>query len=114
MTVRVLILEDDVWAVTPAGRIDVAAARALEDAINGLLDQGHGRVVVDLSETIYISSGGLRVLFLALRRARTFGGDLHLAAMGDNVREIFRVAGFDALFAIHPSAAEAAQSLRAA
>jgi anti-sigma B factor antagonist len=114
MTVRVLFVEEGIWCVTPAGRMDVVSARSLEEALNGLLDAAKGRIVVDLSETSFIASGGLKVLLSALRRARAFGGDLHLAAMNDRVREIFDISGFVELFEIYPSVEEAARSLKPA
>ncbi len=112
MTVRVLFLEDDIWAVTPEGRIDVPAARSLEDALSELLDQRHIRIVVDCSQATYIASSGLKTLLAALRRAQSLGGDVRLAALGERMLEIFSMAGFDRVFAIHADATEAANSFK--
>ena len=70
MTVRVYSLEDDIWAVAPEGRINLPIARAMDDALTGLLDEGRKWVVVDLSAATYITSLGLKVLLVAQRRAR--------------------------------------------
>jgi anti-sigma B factor antagonist len=112
MTVRVHPLEDDIWAVTPEGRIHVPIARAIEDALNGLFEAGRTRVVVDLSAATYTTSLGLKVLLVAQRRARALGGDVQLAGLGPRMREIFEMAGFEQLFKIHPSVAEAIRSLK--
>jgi len=106
MTVRVYSLADDIWAVAPEGRINVPIARALEDALTGLLDEGRKWVVVDLSAASYITSLGLKVLLVAQRRARALGGDVQLAGLGPRMNEIFEMAGFEQLFKLHPSAAE--------
>jgi anti-sigma B factor antagonist len=110
MTVHVQLLVDDVWGVRPEGRIDIPTARAMEDGLNDLLDQGHNRIVVDLAEAVYITSGGLRVLLKAKRRAQTLGGDVHLAALNDRVRDIVNMAGFDQVFTLYTDSAEAARS----
>ena len=112
MTIHVLPLADDVWAVKPEGRINVPTARSMEEALNGLFDEGHARVVVDFTEASYITSLGLKTLLVAQRRARALGGDVHLAALGPRMQEIFEMAGFEQVFTTHASAAEAVESLK--
>jgi anti-sigma B factor antagonist len=112
--VRVYCLQGDIWAIAPSGRIDTAAARALEDAFKGLFDAGHTRVVVDLAGVSYMASAGLRALMLALRAARTAGGDVQLAALTNSVADTLAMAGLDQLFVFHPSLAEAAAGLKGA
>lgn len=111
--IQVSYLEtQDIWSLAPEGRIDTAAARAVEDAFNGLLEEGHTHIVVDCGNVIYMASAGLRVLMLGLRRARTMGGDVRLAQVSANVLQAFRMSGLDKLFVIHPTVAEAVQDLR--
>lgn len=110
MTLRIASLNDQVWTITPQGRLDLPAARAIEDAVNELCDGGHARLVVDFADVIYISSAGLKSLLVGLRRARLLDGDVRLAAMNDRVRAVFEMAGFDHLFAIHPTASDAIAS----
>jgi anti-anti-sigma factor len=112
MSIRVHAHEDDIWVVTPEGRINVPTARSLEEAVNNLLDEGRKRVVVDLGEASYITSLGLKTLLVAQRRARSLGGDLQLAALTPRMREIFEMAGFHEVFAIHTTIADAAESLK--
>ncbi len=112
MTVRVAFLEDDIWVVTPEGRIDVPAARALEDALNELLDKGRAWIVVDCSQATYIASSGLKTLLAALRRAQGLGGDVRLSALGERMLEIFSMAGFDRVFSIHADIPEAVRGLK--
>jgi anti-sigma B factor antagonist len=110
--IQVTYLEDDVWSVAPDGRIDTAAARSFEDAFNGLLDEGHSRIVVDCSGIAYMASAGLRVLMIGLRRARGLGGDVCLAAVGPTVMQSFKMSGLDKLFAVHETVPAAVQSIR--
>ena len=112
MTIHVHPLTDDIWAVKPEGRINVPTARSMEDALNGLFDEGHTRVVVDFTEASYITSLGLKTLLVAQRRARALGGDVHLAALGPRMQEIFEMAGFEQVFTVHANTAEAVEGLK--
>lgn len=112
MTVRTHPLEDELWAVEPVGRIDARLSPALEGALDELIGQGHHRLIVDLSQASYIASAGLKALLTGLRRARASGGDVRLAAVGDRVAEILSMSGFDRVFSVHPSTAQAVQSYR--
>ena len=110
MTVRIAMVESDVWVIAPQGRLDLPAARALEDGLQDLADAGRARVVVDLSEVNYVASAGLKALLSGLRRARLLNGDVRLAALDPRVAEVFEMAGFDQVFAIHSTRDEAVKS----
>ena len=43
-------------------RIDVSSAPAFEKELNDMMDQGEDNILVDMADTVYISSVGLRVL----------------------------------------------------
>jgi anti-anti-sigma factor len=88
-------------AIVPAGRIDTTTAPVLEQHLTALLVSGERRLVVDFSGVEYISSAGLRVMLLLARRVRDVDGRLGLCAMGDPVRQVFQLAGFLPLFAVH-------------
>jgi anti-sigma B factor antagonist len=110
MTIRIAAVDSGVWTVTLQGRVDLPAARALEDALNELCDAGRSRIVVDLSNVPYMASAGLKALLSGLRRARLLGGDVRLAALTERVLEVFDMSGFDQVFAIYPGASEAVAS----
>jgi anti-sigma B factor antagonist len=114
MTLRIIATKNDVWTVSPQGRLDLPAARAIEDSLNELLDAGRGRVVVDLAEVGYVASAGLKALLTALRRARLQDGDVRLASLTTRVREVFEMAGFDQVFSIYGNVDEAIASFNTA
>jgi anti-sigma B factor antagonist len=113
MTMRIAAVGTDVWVIAPRGRLDLPAARALEDALNDLFDVGRAKVVVDLSEVPYVASAGLKALLSGLRRARLLNGDVRLAALDERVVEVFEMAGFDQLFVNYPLLDAAVQSYSA-
>jgi anti-anti-sigma factor len=110
MTLRISGPNSETWLLTPSGRLDLPAARALEDALVELCDAGRCRLVVDLAGVVFVSSAALKALLVGVRRARLQHGDVRLAGLRPAVREVFEMAGFDQHFAIHPTVAEAEAS----
>jgi anti-sigma B factor antagonist len=103
MSVSLRQAEGDIWVVTARGRMDQSLNPELERSLSELLDNGHHRFILDLSEATYINSGGLRCLVTAWRRAREQGGDLVLYGLNNRLEEIFSLVGFDRVFQIYPS-----------
>lgn len=98
--------EGDVYLVRVYGRLDQTLNSDLEQTLRTLLDEGHYTLVVDLSETTYINSGGLRTLVSAWRRVAREGGSLQLCGLSPRLREIFTMVGFDQVFDIHSDCQE--------
>ena len=94
-------LTQGIYLVGVQGRLDQTLTPMLEQTLATLLSQQHGRMIVDLSKTIYINSGGLRSLVTAWRKARQQGGDLVLSGLHGRVAEIFEMIGFDKFFRIY-------------
>ncbi|MBI5305878.1 MAG: STAS domain-containing protein [Chloroflexi bacterium] len=77
-----------------SGRIDSSTAPQLDQALNRVIKDGRFRIVVDLSETDFMSSAGLRALLAALKQVRRFNrGDLRLAGLTTKVKKAFELAG---------------------
>jgi anti-sigma B factor antagonist len=69
-------------------------------------------VIVDLAGLEGIGYSGLSVLLRIRKWARQSGGDLPLAAPQQPVRRMLEATGLIDVFAVYPSVAEAANSLR--
>ncbi|OPY39138.1 MAG: STAS domain protein [Methanoregula sp. PtaU1.Bin051] len=93
--------------VYPAGRIDTAAAPALEQELNSLIATGIRRVILDFSNVPYISSGGLRVLLATAKKLRGSGESFALCSLNPEVTKIMTLAGFTTIFTIYSSEGEA-------
>ena len=107
MIVRKSTFDEGICVVEVEGRLDAAAASQLEADLWSLLAEGKSKIVVDLGGVSYISSTGLRVLLVAIKEARRDGGDLRLCRLSPRVHDIFRMAGFTAIFPIHGTEEEA-------
>ncbi|MEJ2209339.1 MAG: STAS domain-containing protein [Anaerolineae bacterium] len=86
--------------VTVAGRIDSATAPELEKVLLGLIQSGQKNIVVNLRETEFISSAGLKALLSALMKVRKSvpTGDVVIAEIRPQLKESFDLVGFDRLF----------------
>lgn len=104
--------ENNVHVVVPSGRLDAAGARPLEEELRNQLALGHARLVLDLSETRYINSNGLRALLRARKDAEQQNGALKLCNLTPRLIEIFEMAGFDQVFQFYPTRAEAIKAFK--
>lgn len=104
--------KSDTWLVGVNGRLDQSLNPKLEETLNDLLDNGHFHLVVDLTQTIYINSGGLRCLVSAWRRAKANNGSLVLCGLNSRLQEIFTMVGFDKVFEIRQDCASARNQTR--
>ena len=71
--------DGDAHLIVARGEIDLTTAPLLSSALQAALDQGGGRVVVDMSQISFIDSAGLSVLLNALRRLTRQGRTLAIA-----------------------------------
>ena len=106
-------LSDNLWVISPAGRLDANGGLLLESTLTAYFSARQTVLIVDMSEVTYISSGGLKALLSAFKRARERGGAIALAGMTPRVIDIFAMSGFDALFEITPTVQAAADRLAA-
>lgn len=98
--------------IAPQGRLDAANVRPLEAELAEHLANGNSAMIVDFSDTTYISSNGLRILLAAHRQAQEQNGALKLCALNERLREIFAMAGFDRVFEIFETRADAEQAFK--
>lgn len=89
--------------VTVSGRVDSATAPELENVLLGLIQSGQKNIVVNLRDTEFISSAGLKALLTALMKVRKMvpSGDVVIAEISPKLRESFDLVGFDRLFSFH-------------
>ena len=84
-------------AILVEGRLDTATAPDFRRTLNAV-PEDCAMLTVDLGNTLYISSAGLRELLIARKR---FPGDrMKVISAGDAVMEIFRTTGFDEILPI--------------
>lgn len=83
------------------GRLDLVSAATVKSEILKMVNDGHPRVVVDLQGVPFIDSSGLGALIGGLRAARTAGGDLRIANVGEQARMILQLTTLDRVLTPH-------------
>ena len=92
-----------VRALDLVGELDAHTAPDFEAALEASLADGHARIVVSGAELAYVSSAGLGMFMAYLEPTREAGGDLKVAALREDVLEVFDLLGFPLLFDIQPT-----------
>ncbi len=89
------------------GRIDTTNFNLFENEIVGLIDSGETNVIVNCGGLNYISSSGLRVFLIAMKKLMSLKGKLYLCEMQPTIKEIFDISGFSTIFEIFDTEKEA-------
>lgn len=83
------------------GRLDGVTMSHLEQRLEAeCFAQQKKQILFDLTALEYISSAGLRVMLLALKRTAAIKGKVVLYGMQKNVKDIFALSGFNSIFPI--------------
>lgn len=77
-----------------------------------LLDAGQKKFILDLSAVRNVNSSGLGSLITLFSRTRSAGGDLILASVPANVRNLLHITRLDTVFTIKEKVEEALESLK--
>ncbi|HXM73421.1 MAG TPA: STAS domain-containing protein [Candidatus Dormibacteraeota bacterium] len=100
-------VDNGVTVVAPTGRLDVAGAPALKDAISEAVKNGQPRVVLDMEGISFVDSTGLGSVIAALKQIRSSQGDLRLAAPNQQVRVVLELTTLDRVFPYYSTVEEA-------
>ena len=100
---------DGIVLAAPEGRLDTAAAPAVEERLVALV--GASSVVLDLADVRFVSSAGLRVLLLAAKAAKAAGRGIAVCALQPGVREVFEISGFDRIIPAYATREQALAAL---
>lgn len=101
-----------VTIVTLTGRLDASTAGKLEEILLGLIGRGEKKLALNFQQVDFISSAGLRVLLMTAKRLKPLNGRVVLVSLRDQVREVFEIAGFTALFPMYAQQDEAVKSFQ--
>jgi anti-anti-sigma factor len=94
------------------GHLDATHYERVErDVVAAIDTSAHRRLVLDFAAVSFVSSAGIRTLINVVKRNRSRGGTVWLAAVRPQVHEVFDISGLTPLFR---SAATRADALREA
>ena len=80
--------------ITTLKKIDGSSAPKLDAALKAAIEGGELEIIVNMEETTYISSVGLRAFASAQKKMNKLGGSMVLKGAQACIKEIFEVTGF--------------------
>lgn len=95
LSIEVSELSESWRSMTVEGEIDLATADHLASALEEVRSNGSSNLVVDLSNSPFMDSTGLKTLVLANRRFTEDGRQLVLAVHGGPISRLIDVSGVD-------------------
>jgi anti-sigma B factor antagonist len=97
----------DVQILSFQGNLDTNTAPDAESEINGLIDGGVQKLLVNFEKLDYISSAGLRILLATAKKLKASSGDLKICCLNQTVQEVFDISGFATILSVSSSEEEA-------
>jgi anti-anti-sigma factor len=88
--------------VSLRGRFDTTGAIVVEMPFNAVMADKRA-IIVDLSEVVFLSSYGIRVLLVGAKTVKGKGGKLALLCPPGNVAKVLQAAGMSALIPMFPT-----------
>ena len=105
-------MDDHICKITRAGDVVVLVLTLnnitmednefLKKTVSTLLDEGNKKILLDLSDTNFISSLVLASFVFMLKRAREAGGNLVMCSVKGLVEEVLSITDLDKVFEICP------------
>jgi len=89
------------------GRLDTNTTPQAEIQINGLLDSGARKFLINFERLDYISSAGLRLLLATAKKLKSTSGDLRICGLNSTVQEVFDISGFSSILSVTATEQEA-------
>ncbi len=90
----------NVLVVSFRGRLDTLTAKEAERLLGALIDADEHRMVLDLSELVFISSAGLRTLLSTAKRLAKVQGAFAVCGLQPAVHDAFVISGLDGILKI--------------
>jgi len=94
--------EGDRAVLIVRGELDAYSAPAIEEQIGRLIADDVVEVVLDLAQTGFLDSSGLRAILTAQRRLSENHGRLRLREPSDAVKRLLEITGLTEHFATEP------------
>lgn len=104
-------VREGIPAVDVHGEIDVYTSPRVKETINGLIQEGHHHLIINLEGVRYIDSTGLGVLIGALKKVREHKGRIMLICTNPQIKKIFNITGLVKIFEIYQDEDEASRAL---
>lgn len=97
---EVKITDGDITIITISGRLDTNSSPEFEKVIEPVISGSVSNLALDCNALQYISSSGLRLFLMLQKNISQKKGALVLRGLSPEIKEIFNITGFSAIFTI--------------
>jgi anti-anti-sigma factor len=95
-------LDGGIVVLRVKGHLDSSSAGELEGILESVYEYGYRKIIVDLADVTYISSGGWGIFTGRVKLLREGEGDVVLAGMSSEVYDIYELLGFQEIIMQFP------------
>lgn len=103
--------ENAVVLIQLIGNLDTNTAPDAEAEINKWLGEGSKKMVINLNETKYVSSAGLRIFLATAKKMTAAGGAVKFCCPNEIVKEILDISGFSTILDVRDTEEEAINNI---
>lgn len=102
---------NEVVVVRLIGYLDSNTASTAESEINSWLEKGTRKLVINLEETKYVSSAGLRIFVVTAKKMTANGGVVKLCSVNGVVQEILEISGLSTILDVKETEEQALSTM---
>lgn len=114
-SIHIEVRDDDAEGVTlinVTGVVDTGTTLLLDDRLSSLLREQRYKLVLNMESVTYVSSAGWGLFISLLQKTREHGGDIKLAALTKEVKNVFNLLAFSNLISSYKTTAEAVTAFK--
>jgi anti-anti-sigma factor len=82
------------------GKLDAATSKEFQEKYLKMIENSSTKFIIDCSQLDYISSAGLRVMYLAARKLEETDGKIVFCSANENIMKVFGIVDFSSDFKI--------------
>lgn len=96
-------MQENTCVVHITGRLDAVTSPKLDQEATQIIEQGNHKIVFDLTDLEYVSSAGLRIFLVMAKKLKQLNGELALAGLQGNIKEVLEISGFPSILPCYDS-----------
>jgi len=103
--------ENEISIVDLNGNLDTNTSPEVEKSVNALIAADKAKIIIDLSNTGFVSSAGLRIFLSTAKQLTAKGGVFKICSPNDVVKEILDMSGFSTILDVRSNLEEAVSTM---
>lgn len=112
MSLKITLKEiNDIVIIGLNGTLDTNTSPEAEVEINKSLEKGATKMAIDLENTRYVSSAGLRIFLATAKKMMARSGKMILCHPNEIVKDILHVSGFNTIIDVKPTVEQALKEI---